>query len=264
VREVEGPPGAPAVILLHGWMASGGLNWFQAFEPLGRHFRVIAPDLRGHGRGIRSRRRFRLADCADDVSALAHELGVTSAIVAGYSMGGPVAQLLWKRDPGLVDGLVMAATSDCFVRQARQRVVFATMMSIAAGTTGLTGLAMRIPVPMPGFPPVIVRSATARRREASIRRWAANEMRRHDWTTVLQAGQSIGTYDARGWTASIDVPVVSIITTSDSAITPAAQHTLAERVHADIIEVPAGHILCARPNFGTVMVDACQQVLARV
>jgi len=91
VRDVEGPPGAPALILLHGWMASGGLNWYQVFEPASRHFRVIAPDLRGHGRGLRSRRRFRLADCADDVAALMDELHVESAVVAGYSMGGPVA-----------------------------------------------------------------------------------------------------------------------------------------------------------------------------
>ena len=34
IREVEGPPGAPTVLLLHGLMASGGLNWYQAFEPL--------------------------------------------------------------------------------------------------------------------------------------------------------------------------------------------------------------------------------------
>ncbi len=39
VRELPGPPGAPTILLLHGLMASGGLNWFQAFEPLARHFR---------------------------------------------------------------------------------------------------------------------------------------------------------------------------------------------------------------------------------
>ena len=74
MREVAGPPGAPDLVLLHGLLAVGGLNWFQVFEPLGQHFRVIAPDLRGHGRGLRSRKRFRLADCADDVAALLDEL----------------------------------------------------------------------------------------------------------------------------------------------------------------------------------------------
>jgi len=93
-RELEGPPGAPTVVLLHGWIASGGLNWYKCFEPLSEHFRVIAPDLRGHGRGIRSWRRFRLSDCADDVAVMCTELGVESAIFVGYSMGGPVAQLM--------------------------------------------------------------------------------------------------------------------------------------------------------------------------
>ena len=33
VREVAGPPGAPTIVLLHGWMASGGLNWFHLRVP---------------------------------------------------------------------------------------------------------------------------------------------------------------------------------------------------------------------------------------
>src|SRR5581483_6197335 len=66
VRQVTGPPDAPTLLLLHGWMASGGLNWFRVFEPLSEHFNIVAVDMRGHGRGIRNSRRFRLADCADD------------------------------------------------------------------------------------------------------------------------------------------------------------------------------------------------------
>ena len=48
VREVAGPPHTPTLVLLHGWMASGGLNWFRTFELLAEDFHVIAPDLRGH------------------------------------------------------------------------------------------------------------------------------------------------------------------------------------------------------------------------
>jgi hypothetical protein len=54
VRAARGPREMPTVVLLHGWIASGGLNWFQAFEALRGRYRVIAPDLRGHARGIRS------------------------------------------------------------------------------------------------------------------------------------------------------------------------------------------------------------------
>ena len=48
-------------------------------------------------------------------------LGIESAIVVGYSMGGPVAQLLWHRHPKKVDGLVLSATSHSFVLGVRER-----------------------------------------------------------------------------------------------------------------------------------------------
>ena len=56
----------------------------------------------------------RLADCADDVAALVEELGTGKVIAAGYSMGGPVAQLLRRRHPDKVAGLVLCATAPAF------------------------------------------------------------------------------------------------------------------------------------------------------
>ena len=54
VRIIEPPPGAPTLLLLHGWTATADLNWFTSYEALGRHYGVVALDHRGHGRGIRS------------------------------------------------------------------------------------------------------------------------------------------------------------------------------------------------------------------
>ena len=104
VRELPGPTeDAPALLLLHGWIASAGLNWFQTFDALSEHFRVIALDQRGHGRGMRTWKRFRLADCADDAAALIDILALDPVIVVGYSMGGTIAQLLCRRHPHLAD-----------------------------------------------------------------------------------------------------------------------------------------------------------------
>src|SRR6478752_4994042 len=83
VREVAGPRDAPTLLLLHGYMASAGLNWFRAFDTLGQDFRVVAPDARGHARGLRSRRHMRLADCADDMAALIDELDTGPVIAFG-------------------------------------------------------------------------------------------------------------------------------------------------------------------------------------
>ena len=100
VRERGGPAEAPVIVLLHGWTATAALNWAPSFAPLSDRFRVIALDHRGHGRGLRSRRPFRLEDCADDVAALLAAVGIERCIAVGYSMGGPIAQLLWQRHPG--------------------------------------------------------------------------------------------------------------------------------------------------------------------
>lgn len=260
-REVPGPPGAPTVVLLHGWFASGGLNWFQAFDTLGEHYRVIAPDLRGHGRGLRTRRRFTLADCADDVAALCEELGTGPAHVVGYSLGGPVAQLVWKRHAHLVRGLVLCATADRFVPGVRERLIFATMMAAAAGTTRLGMLATRTPYRA-------VARAMPRRgrpdRPTDLRRWAAAEMRRHNVRSLVEAGQSVSTYSARRWLQHVDVPTAVMVTTKDRAIPPVVQMKMALAIPgASIHRVEDGHVACARPEYVDVLVDALADVHGR-
>ena len=99
VHEVAGPPGAPVLLLLHGLAATALLNWATSLTTLGRGFRVIALDQRGHGHGIRRIGAFKLEDCADDAAALADRFGLERVIPVGYSMGGAVAQLFWRRHP---------------------------------------------------------------------------------------------------------------------------------------------------------------------
>jgi len=256
VREVAGPPGAPTVLLLHGLIASGGLNWFQAFDALGKHFRVIAPDQRGHGRGIRTWNRFRLADCADDMAALLDVLEVDQVVAAGYSMGGPVSQLLWHRHPEKVAGLVQVATSNRFVPGVRERLVMVTAMSALAGSTRVGQLATRIPLrPVQNLVPTAVRA-----RPDSLTRWAAAEMRRHDPRVVAEALAAIGSYDSSRWLKYVDVPTTVVVTGNDRAVPPHEQlRILVSIPHADVVQVDEGHAWCAKPSFGPVIAQACRQ-----
>lgn len=261
VRELAGPPGAPTVILLHGWIASAGLNWFTAFAPLAEHFRVVAPDLRGHGRGIRTRRRFRLADCADDVAAVADVLRIDRAVVVGYSLGGPVAQLVWRRHPDLVDGLVLAATGDCFVDRTRDRVVFTSMMTAAAGVAGAAGLALAVPAVGGRLPRPAVRDGG---RARTLQRWAMEEMARHDWRLVLSAGRALGSFDSRSWIATIDVPTAVVVTLDDMALPAAGQLAFAGRIPgASVHPIAAGHTACMTTEFAPTLVQACRSVAGR-
>ena len=257
VREVAGPPGAPTVLLLHGLIASGGLNWFQAFEPLAGHFRVLAIDHRGHGRGIRSWRRFRLTDCADDAAALLDELGIDHAIVVGYSMGGPIAQLLWHRHPEKVSGLVFCATSNRFVPGVRERLTFVTAVSAIAGSTRLGQLVTRVPLaPLQRRIPKGVRA-----RPDSLRRWAAAEMRRHDARMVIEALAATTSFDSRRWLHPVDVPAALMVTGNDKAIPAQEQLRLLSAIpHASVSLHDEGHTWCSKRSFGPAVVDACLAV----
>ncbi|MCE2559307.1 MAG: alpha/beta fold hydrolase [Acidobacteria bacterium] len=134
MHEVKGPPGAPVLLLMHGLAATALLNWATSFTTLGRGFRVIALDHRGHGRGIRRIGAFKLEDCADDAAALADHLGVERVIPVGYSMGGAVAQLFWRRHPARTAGLVLCATGSRFggPRAERAASTLGPLLSLAA------------------------------------------------------------------------------------------------------------------------------------
>lgn len=263
VREVEGPPGAPTVLLLHGWMASGALNWFQAFPSLGDGYRVLSIDHRGHGRGIRSRRRFRLQDCADDAAAVVEKLDAGPVIAVGYSLGGPVAQLLWKRHPDLVSGLVLAATSHRLMPGSREQMVFGTMMAAAAGTTRLGQVATRVPARQARS--LLARAGTGHGvRPETMRAWAQAEMRRHDARHVVEAGWAMSNYKAP-WVSGIDVPTTVLVTTKDRAVNPYAQLRMALRIPgATIQRLDDGHIVCAKPSFGPAVRAAVDEVAARI
>lgn len=260
VREVAGPPGAPTLLLLHGWVASGGLNWFQTFHALSRHFRIIAPDLRGHGRGIRSWERFRLKDNADDVAALIEKLGVGPVIPVGYSMGGTIAQLLWRRHPELVSGLVLCATSHTILGGVRGRFLFNTALSAFAGTTRLGQLSTRLPR---SFASRLLPQTSARE-HGSLARWAAAEMARHDWRLLLEAGVALGRYDASGWIDQVDVPTAVLITIQDRTLGAVPQLRLALSIpDATIHQIEDGHMACAREEFADPLLDACQEIAER-
>ncbi len=263
VRDIAGPsPDSPTVVLLHGWVASGGLNWFKAFPHLAEEFRVLAPDFRGHGRGIRNRRRFRLSDCADDVIATMDHLGIESAIFCGYSMGGPVGQLIWHRHRDRVDGLVFAATSSSFIPGLQQRMIFAGMMGMAAGTTRTTQLVSLLPRSVRGQLPNGLRGA---HRPSKIQTWAAQEMRRHDVRMVLEAGSAIAAFSSRRWISFVDKPTTVLITTKDRAVPPAEQLRLALAIPgAEIHRYDEGHTSPVLDTFGLAIAEAVRSVAVRV
>ncbi|MBM3718916.1 MAG: alpha/beta fold hydrolase [Actinobacteria bacterium] len=253
MREIEGPPGAPALMLFHGWTATADLNWFTSYELLGRHFRVVAMDMRGHGRGIRSNKPFRLSDCADDAAILADHLGIATFIPVGYSMGGTIAQLMWKRHEQRVRGLVLAATSGHFVSRREERAGFLALQGIGA-LARVTPRAVR---------EWVSDRLYLSRKTMTWEPWAAQQLADHDWRAVLEAGAALGRYDSREWLGDVDVPTAVVMTTQDQVVSPRRQRVLAESIRAShVLEVPANHdaVFARADEFVPVLVEACLRV----
>jgi 3-oxoadipate enol-lactonase len=227
-------PNAPIVFLLHGWTASGDLQFFTAYEALAAHCSFITFDFRGHGRGLRLPQRFELEDVADDAAALLQALGVAPVIAVGYSMGGPIAMLLTRRHPQFVRALVTEATAlewcSSFLDRLRwktARIIGPLLRSVAYQRWLTIGIRRLLGKghPLQSYVP-----------------WLSGEMRRNDPQSIVQAGQALSRYDARPWAMELRKPAASLITMRDRLVKPRKQHALAEALGADVLELDGDHL----------------------
>jgi pimeloyl-ACP methyl ester carboxylesterase len=264
VVDVEGPPGAPTLFLLHGLACTAYLNWFPVLDELRSRYRLVMMDLRGHGRGIRHGRFFRLRDCADDAIAVADALGIESFIPVGYSMGGPVAQLIWKHHPSRVDGMVLCATARNFRGSPYERLFFLLLpvaaLGVALRNTGddaADALAKRL----------IDAPADTELSDLDVPAWALSEFRRTSPWTMLQGVNAIGQFSSHRWIGDVDVPTAVVVTAKDRFIPTGRQLRLAQSIPgATIHTCAANHAACvlAAHKFRPALTEAVDSVTARL
>jgi pimeloyl-ACP methyl ester carboxylesterase len=241
----DGPP----VLLVHGWMFPSDLNWAQTYGPLQRAgFRVLAMDLRGHGRGLRPSAPFRLADCADDAAGVLRALGVAPALVVGYSMGGPVTQLLARRHPDVVAGMVLCATaldwSDPRMK-AFWRAMGGLRLLLGAFPHGSWKAGMRL--------------AGAPSRGSS---WVAGELSRGSARDLAEAGRELGRFDSSGWAGELSPPAAVLVTTRDRLVPPRKQSALAAALGVQPRPVDGDHDACSvePQRFTRALVEALRDL----
>jgi len=243
----------PPVLLLHGWMFPSDLNWFRSYEPLVEAgYRVLAMDHRGHGRGLRTPAPFRLSDCSDDAAAVVEGLDCGPVIAAGYSMGGPIAQLMARDHGDVLAGIVLCATAREW-QDPGMKALWNGMAALRLGLNLFPEATWRLGLRAGGFP------------DSSTTTWVAAELSRGSGRDIADAGRELGRYDSRSWIRDVGVPAAVVLTQRDTAVPPRKQRELAESLDAPVFEVDGDHaaVTVKHESFNPAFLEALAAVRDR-
>lgn len=247
---------APTLLLFHGLATTSYLSWFSTLDQLRQDHRVVMLDVRWHGRGIVSE-RFSLEDCVDDAAAVLDLLGIQEVVAVGYSMGGALAQLFWRRHGDRVAGLVLASTSGCW-NASRGDAMFYPLLGVANDRfrhhyrRRVADVRARLVDPEPvGL---------------EMSAWAWAEFRSTSAWALPEVLGTLGRFDAREWLGEIDVPTAVVVTARDHAIPTVRQRALAAAIPgATAHEAPGGHasVVFDVDRWRPVFLAAIDEVVSR-
>lgn len=113
------------LLLLHGWSGNGH-DYDPFVEELSRRYRLILPDLRGHGRSTNPSGVFTMAQSARDVLALLDTLGIRRTRAIGASMGAITLLHLALMDPNRIEAMVLAGAGGRFPPHCRESMASRT------------------------------------------------------------------------------------------------------------------------------------------
>jgi len=162
--EVFGAERAPTIVLVHGWCCSVRFWHYQLRDP-SSHYRIVAYDLRGHGRSQRA------GSLGYSPTALAADLDAVlracapeyePVVVVGHSMGG-MSLVAWagahaEEVPHRLAGAVLVDTAmGNLVRRSR---ILPTVSLLAETRTAFGGVVLGLPVPLAPPPDPIIYCAT--------------------------------------------------------------------------------------------------------
>jgi pimeloyl-ACP methyl ester carboxylesterase len=110
----EGEP----LVLLHGFTQSSEL-WHPIVADFAKHYQVLVPDLRGHGRSTNPIGQFTHRQAALDIFALLDQVGINRFKAIGFSAGGCALQHMATQQPARVESMVLIGAASYWPEQTR-------------------------------------------------------------------------------------------------------------------------------------------------
>jgi 3-oxoadipate enol-lactonase len=204
--EGEGEP----LLLLHGLMVSGAM-FDPLVELLRDKYRMLIPDLRGHGRSGDLAGPYDVAGLAADLDIVLAEAHFDRSAVMGYSHGGAVAQQLARTRPAAISKLTLACTYACNVATLRERIEAGVLLTllrlVSPGTIGKLMIFASKPK---------ATGAIALTREQA--EWMQSLMAANRAPAMRGAVRGLITFDSRPWLKEITVPTLVVGGTHDMGV----------------------------------------------
>lgn len=246
----DGPP----LVMLHGFLADRRL-WRAQADALVDSYRVVLPDMRGHGESGPSPPGVGFEDLVADVVAILDELEIREAVWAGLSIGGMIALrgALWE--PERVRALVLVDTdagSESLGNRIRYRA-----LGLAARLVGLRPLRGAIARLMFG-------GTSLSERPELVATWRERLVRVDLPSALAILGPLVGRDSLMQEVADIEVPALVLVGSEDTTLPPDRSEQLARSLrHARFRTIPkAGHVSTVeRPEAVT---EAMREFLAGV
>lgn len=221
--QISGPPGAPALLLLHSLGTSGHV-WDAQVEALSLGWRVIRPDLRGHGLTTTTTGAYSIEGLAQDARAVLDALGIERAHVAGISIGGLVAQALAAQAPSRVRSLMLLDTALAVPPPAHWREI--------ATIVRQQGMA-------PMVEPLAELSVTPASLQAPATQGLRAMLRRTDPEGCAGAAEAIAAADLTETTRCLRLPTLVLVGEGDRVTPPGIAETLRDAIPGARLQVIA-------------------------
>ena len=199
----------PAVVLVHGFAGSIERSWINTgiLQDLARDHRVLALDLRGHGRSDKPHEPLEYSELADDVIRLMDHAGVRRAHAVGYSLGGIILLKLLTTDPERFERVVIGGAAYRRARGADADVAAeVAALEIESGVyRALIVSTAPTDEPPPGEETILRLSRNLAE---------GNDVRAH--AALMRARRSLLVSDAQ--IAAVRVPTLAVVGSADPAL----------------------------------------------
>lgn len=224
--EDMGSAGGCTVLLLHGWCMSSAVWKFQ-LGLLSDSFRVIAPDIRGHGRSREISGGLTFDNFVNDLVDLFNNLSLSNVLLVGWSMGAQIAMQAFAELSDKIVGLVLVSATPRFA--ASDDFPFALAKSEARG--------MRLKVQrntgkaIDGFYSRLFADGELEKLPNAVEiKELLSSIPHPDTATAIDALAALAEADMRKFLSAILVPTLIINGTVDQICTPESSTYLKEHI----------------------------------